>query len=83
MTDLSRRRILSGLIAAPAVLVLGAHMPVKMWRHYVNIEPSFVDPAVLAPYIQVSGRALLRRAESGDIEATLFLAKLLLPGAPT
>ncbi len=34
---ISRRRVLSGLIAAPAVLVLGAHMPISapryVWKH--------------------------------------------------
>lgn len=35
---LTRRRVLSGLIAAPAVLVLGQHMPIRVFKELYSFS---------------------------------------------
>jgi hypothetical protein len=49
MTILSRRGFLAGLIAAPAILKLGIHMPVKPVLDVVEPEIVVPEPIILPP----------------------------------
>jgi len=86
MTILTRRSVLRSFLAAPAVLVLGAHMPVKMWREgrlraSIVFEGLPLYPPVMSPVLDSWAAIYGIQREWSPFETDVSLKERLLARA--